>query len=1167
LFNNNHNNNTNNNNNNNIIIVFPLMVIIGVAAAREAVEDYGRYRSDVAANSDPFEVIVAGGGSVVVPSRALRVGDLIKVEKGRGIPADCLLLRSGGKDPSICFVETSNLDGETNLKPREAIQETSQCSPTSLQKAGFEVECEPPNEHLYQFLGRCSLGAADASPAGEAAAAAASASKAAAVVSSISLAPKQLLLRGSQVRNVPYVLAMVLYTGVDTKLFLNLRPAPSKLSSLERRLNWYVAVMFSLLAALCILFAIVCRCIDERTISKLIYLAYGPGHDHNVHGLLNLLTYLVLFNTFIPQSLFVTIEIVKFAQAVAMNLDPAMRKAGTKDGMKAKTSNLNEELGEISFLFSDKTGTLTENEMLFRSYCLGDKTCTPHEMDSLIALQDKAEEAVELLTAMALCHTVVTEVDSGGYITYQAQSPDEAALVSAATANGVAFLSRDGNRLVLSLSEEVRALPTDLDLELFEREARAASSVSFTEPAAFCGVNGALLRSSGSEGAAADSRTPAMQTVPGSNVSSSSKVDVDEVGAGSGCSSASLGVDSSPPAGPRMLAAAFPPHLVYELLATLEFNATRRRMSVVVRAPDGRILVITKGADVVMLGLLARPGSAAAAQRASGLEQALTLYARQGLRTLVVGQREVPKAEYASWRARYDQALSSLTERDERLMAVAAELEVNLELLGATAVEDRLQEDVPETISFLHDCGIKVWVLTGDKEETAVSIGYSTQLLVPERGLCTLTRADTATAARALVETAVTRHGSALVSDVSASDSHRLMHSSKHVVLQHAVPSRGPFSVVVDGGTLRWILDDPILTLRFLGVAQLAESVVCCRVTPLQKAAVVALVRRRLGAVTLAIGDGANDVSMIQEAHVGVGIFGKEGTQAARASDYALREFRHLRRLLAVHGRFSLLRISGVVGFSFYKNLVFTLCQVIFSGFTGFSGQTVYDSWLITSFNVIATSLVPLAYGLFETDVRSEVALTYPELYLEQREAGLYSPRRYLSFLLNALAHALIIFFTCFVDFVLPDGRSVDLWSMGLIVATAVVVVVNLKSLILARSINLAIVPAALLGITGYFSFAAIYCNVQSMSPNMYRVLETVSRTPLYFFRVFFAIFTCLSLDFGVRAWGDIFHSSLWQEATAFWKQARREDRIKSNRGPSKPSTQVSSIPPLVRKF
>lgn len=226
-------------------------------------------------------------------------------------------------------------------------------------------------------------------------------------------------------------------------------------------------------------------------------------------------------------------------------------------------------------------------------------------------------------------------------------------------------------------------------------------------------------------------------------------------------------------------------------------------------------------------------------------------------------------------------------------------------LMGGTAIEDRLQEGVPETIAELAKSGIKLWVLTGDKTETAINIGFSCNLLTTDMELLILkanSRADT----------------SQLLDDT--------LHKLNKEAETDAEVANGDrkYALVIDGTTLKYGLENATRD-KVLALGMRCASVICCRVSPKQKAQVVNLVKKGLKVMTLAIGDGANDVSMIQEANVGVGISGEEGRQAVMASDYAIAQFSYLSKLLLVHGRWSYLRTSEMIFTFFYKNIMWTL--------------------------------------------------------------------------------------------------------------------------------------------------------------------------------------------------------------------------------------------------
>jgi phospholipid-transporting ATPase len=337
----------------------------------------------------------------------------------------------------------------------------------------------------------------------------------------------------------------------------------------------------------------------------------------------------------------------------------------------------------------------------------------------------------------------------------------------------------------------------------------------------------------------------------------------------------------------------------YELLAVCEFNSTRKRMSGVFRCPDGKIRCYCKGADTVILERLA-PNNPHVDATLLHLEE----YASEGLRTLCLAMREIPEQEFQEWWQVFDKAQTTVSgNRAEELDKAAEILEHDFYLLGATAVEDRLQDGVPETIHTLQEAGIKVWVLTGDRQETAINIGMSCKLISEDMTLL-------------------------IVNEETAAMTRDNIHKKLDAIRTQGDGTFGldTLALIIDGKSLTYALEKD-LEKNFLDLAVMCKAVICCRVSPLQKALVVKLVKRHKKAILLAIGDGANDVSMIQAAHIGIGISGMEGLQAARSADIAIGQFRYLRKLLLVHGAWSYQRVSKVILYSFYKNITLYMTQ------------------------------------------------------------------------------------------------------------------------------------------------------------------------------------------------------------------------------------------------
>lgn len=311
----------------------------------------------------------------------------------------------------------------------------------------------------------------------------------------------------------------------------------------------------------------------------------------------------------------------------------------------------------------------------------------------------------------------------------------------------------------------------------------------------------------------------------------------------------------------------------YKLLAIMEFTSSRRRMSSVIETPEGRIFILTKGADIIIYERL-KNSDDEKELRSVTLEH-LKIYSREGLRTLVCAHRELSRAEYDDWSRKYHLAITSVgADRDQRVEDACNLIENNLSLVGATAIEDKLQDDVPDTIFYLLEAGIKLWVLTGDKQETAINIGYSSKLLQPDNMELVIINAETSEACGKLLEENLNKLKEILPppkkkQGAKESPWVRALFTSSEFVLTDENDIELPDSktktggLVIDGYSLEFALDDHMS--KFLELCELCRSVICCRVTPLQKALVVRAVKQNQNRVSLAIGDGANDVSMIQE--------------------------------------------------------------------------------------------------------------------------------------------------------------------------------------------------------------------------------------------------------------------------------------------------------------
>jgi phospholipid-translocating ATPase len=374
----------------------------------------------------------------------------------------------------------------------------------------------------------------------------------------------------------------------------------------------------------------------------------------------------------------------------------------------------------------------------------------------------------------------------------------------------------------------------------------------------------------------------------------------------------------------------------FKLLNTLEFNSDRKRMSVILERPEpwNDIVVYCKGADNVISERLESNGQDSILETT---EQHIGLFSNNGLRTLMLAYRILDKQEYENWKVEMNEASTSTQDRAEKVASVQEKIETNLKLIGATAIEDKLQEGVPKCIEHLRQAGIKVWVLTGDKLETAINIGYASSLLDGEMTLWKIKGGKDHDVSKNL--------------DDVIENLDEIERQSEN----GDAPTFKENALVIEGSALTAIFEETELKEKLLSIADRCKSVVCCRVSPLQKALVVELVRKYHDVVTLAVGDGANDVSMIQVANVGVGIAGQEGVQAAMAADYSIAQFRFLEKLLIVQGHWCYARIAEMILTFFFKNIFWVFPALWYQIYSAWSGNIFYDYSFLQLYNIIFT--------------------------------------------------------------------------------------------------------------------------------------------------------------------------------------------------------------------
>ncbi|ETW00410.1 hypothetical protein H310_07047 [Aphanomyces invadans] len=1015
----------------------PLLIVLMVSMTKQAIEDKKRHDADAIQNCRICHVMTANGAIQEKQWQDVQVGDILFLKDKDELPADVLILATS-EEEGRCFVETCNLDGETNLKRRTACEPIAKLigfralNDPVIDEAKHKASCmafrgsieyEQPNNRLYNFTGVVKADAlADAAPIG----------------------PTNVILRGCSIRSCSYIFGIVLFAGKESKLMQNARATPSKQSNVYKMVNRCIMLIFLTQFTLCVISTVSFNAWVHHALK--LHSWYLPFIRVEVSAFF---TFLILYNNLVPISLYVSLDMVKVvAQAKNISSDEEMCHEGFY--AIARTSDLNEDLGQIEYIFSDKTGTLTQNIMEFRKCSIGGVVygygsteiaaavarLAKHEatpatandrgpatnlndaqifLDKSIHFDDPrlVVEAAnpsspngarirEFLTLLAVCHTVIPETNATtGLTTYRASSPDEEALVKAARCLGYKLVT----------------------------------------PAPFV------------------------------------EVEITHKGTS-----------------PTMLG--------YSILNVNEFNSTRKRMSVVVLTPHGTVVVYCKGADNVILPRCALTRTEAV------LDEHLKTFASEGLRTLVLAKREMSKADYDAWNKTYQAAATSLSDRDAMLDAAAEALEVNMTIVGATAIEDKLQVGVPNAIHSLAQAGIKIWVLTGDKEETAVNIGHACRLLNDGMQLLYVNREDLA----GLVEQVDYLYNMEAIQD----------HYKSKTVAEN-------IGIVCDGKSLVHFFPSKSLSAndkvtakelrrKLLVVASVCKAMVACRVSPAQKADIVNLVRynSRNKPITLAIGDGANDVNMIQSAHVGIGICGQEGVQAVNASDYAIAQFRFLQRLLLVHGRSNYKRIAKVILYSFYKNMSLVIVLFFYNFYNGQSGTSLFESFVMAGWNFFL-ALPIIAIGIFDEDVSPEQAMAFPALYTTGQRNDDLNVYRFCIWIANAIFHAVLSFW---LPIYIVVGYTTEAFHLqGTTIYTGLLMTMNCKVIMETMSWTMFNHGFIVFSVVLYFFFLGVYPLFTFLSWDMVGITPILLSSGIYWAVFFLVPVANFLVDLSLKFW------------------------------------------------
>ncbi|KAM7389638.1 hypothetical protein PAMP_023601 [Pampus punctatissimus] len=1118
------------------VALIPICAIMSLTALKDAWEDYRRYQSDRKVNNTSSFIYSRKHKQFVERRwKDIRVGDFVKVFCNEIVSADLLLLHTS--DPNgVCLIETANLDGETNLKQRRVVSGLCISDP-EFEPESFNsiVVCERPNNSLNHF--KCYVEKPDKEKVGA--------------------GIDSLLLRGCTVRNTDHAVGFVVYAGHETKSMLNNNGPRYKHSKLEQKLNIDVIFCVILLLSMCLVGALGHSLWLQAMPSMPPYLVPDSnGHldSPSLSGFYMFFTMIILLQILIPISLYVSIELVKIGQIFFITNDIDLYDEETDSRIQCKALNITEDLGQIEYIFSDKTGTLTENKMVFRR-CSIMGTEYPHKENAIrLAVIDEPDSEEEVIfnqqprplkkgwsldtedtnpedtqhhhgsrhkskgsgnaqSDVAFSSPLETEVIPDRKLLQQISRAESSssssgkmdpyldfflalaicntAVVSMATAQRAsAFLrSCQRNNPMDILPRMVRKVASYCYiLTSWQRKPKRAHTLSENSVIEEDHFNPPVTKERAEDPNADGTRTCSLHVPP--------KCDKPAV------TSDKLRYEAESPDEAALVYAAkaygftllarthdsvtvrLPSgqDLVFEVLDTLTFDSNRKRMSVLVRHPITKEYVLyTKGADYGIMELLGTPYAESCNQKkkiVADTQYHLDCYAKDGLRTLCFTKKVVSDKAYESWSVNRQRALAAIANREELIMDTSVQLETNLTLLGATGVEDRLQENVPDTIMALREAGIQVWVLTGDKMETAVNIGYACGLLEEEDLMINMSCKNMLTCTSIL--------------DCTLEEVRRYANDPRNV------DTTPDISLVIDGHTLAMALS-PDLQDRFVDLAKHCRTVLCCRVTPLQKSSVVKIIREKLKVMTLAVGDGANDVNMIQAADIGIGISGQEGMQAVMASDFAISRFKHLKKLLLVHGHWCYTRLANMIIYFFYKNVAYVNLLFWYQFFCGFSATTMIDYWLMIFFNLFFTSLPPIMFGIIDKDVSAEMLLGIPELYRIGQGAGEYKHSTFWVSMLDAFYQSLVCFF---IPYLAYQDSDIDIFTFGTPLNTSSLFIILLHLSIEIKAWTVVHLVIMLGSVALYFIVTLAYsaiCVTCNPPSDPYWILQSQMADPMFY--------------------------------------------------------------------
>ncbi len=914
------------------------------------------------------------------------------------------------------------------------------------------IQCDMPNPSLYMLNGKANMhlnGKNNEFP----------------------LDGKNLLLKGAKLRNTEWIIGIIIYTGHNCKIMKNARDPILKMSSVEKLLNklligiFICQLFFSILSAILhsvyynkrkILILQSSEFSEEEALNN--YIDYLPFHL-SIDTILNFFTYLLLLNTMIPVSLIITLELVKIIQGVFITMDAKSYSFHRKKFIKTNSVSLNEELGLVDYIFSDKTGTLTCNQMNLK-FCVIGEQCYEFIRQGLksdeILINKKLREKEDIIPFQNYDMIKGSSVpgDKGTsqlpvikYQNYRVKANNKKSI----------SLDLDTSEKIIEEFWKALALCHDCNIQNGEYIGMSPDNIEL--------VKSARLQGFKFDESDSTSTYTITYNIYDNNITSNKENNKDNKDNKPNTNNnnnyfnlkRNNSINSINNKNENLLTRTIHKQ-TFEKLRHIEFTSDRKRESVFVKEGNLYKLYI-KGADSIIEDLLDNNSTPPGVLEKS--RYFVNLFSSEGYRTLFLAMRLLTEEEYEDFNYDLSKAQSEIKNKKKKLEEVYASIERNLTLIGATIVEDKLQENVPEVIKELREADIKIWMLTGDKLSTAYNIGLSCNLINKNIKTFFIEGVEKKVDDKLNVINQQEQEQVIInfVKDYKyfvGSIENGFMFQKNKQLQKNENDEKLKFGILVDEKALLTITENKEIEKMFLDVAKDAVAVICCRVSPLQKSQVVKLMKNYdKTKITLAIGDGGNDVSMIMEAHIGIGIYGEEGLRAAQSSDYAIGEFQVLRRLLFVHGYLNLMRNSMMIIYFFYKNFVFTIIHFFYGFINNFSGQTIIDDMYITLYNLLFTSIPLAGRCILDVSLKPDdgkiVDVLIPFLYKEQRDDPIFTVKHFLLNLLKGALHSYINYYFTIstINKILnEEGYETNFWTVSVCLYSNILLIVTIDLII-----------------------------------------------------------------------------------------------------------------------